>query len=141
MHSKYPNPDMEKQADKFAAAFLMPADDIRQYLNDVTLAKLGTLKPYWKVSMQALLSRAKDLGQITPRKTRTLWMQLSKLGYRTREPVELDLPPELPSLFPKIIEVLRTENSISDLAKLCVLNEHEVKHMYLGGPQHLKVVG
>ncbi len=39
----------------------MQAKDIRNFLNRPTLAKLATLKPFWKVSIQALLMRASQL--------------------------------------------------------------------------------
>lgn len=134
MHQDSPNPYQEVQADQFAAEFLMPEKDIRPYLTDIDLPKSATLKPYWKVSMAALLKRAKDVGAITDRHAKTLWIEMGKAGYRMREPLELDLPPEKPRLMEEIIGVYcdQMDYSVTDLAKLLNLHEHEVCHMYFG---------
>ena len=136
MHQDNPNPYMEVQANDFAAEFLMPEDDIRPYLGDLSLAKLATLKTYWKASMAALLKRAKDINAITPRHAKTLWIEMGKAGYRAREPVELDIPVERPRLLEEIIGIYSNEMdySVSDLAKLFNLHEHEVCHIYFGAP-------
>ena len=134
MHQDSPNPYMEQQANEFAAEFLMPEESIRPYLVDLSLLKLATLKPYWKVSMAALLKRAKDLNMITARHAKTMWMQLSRAGYRVREPVELDIPVEKPNLLTEIMSIYAGEMdyAVSDLAKLFRLHEHEVCHIYFG---------
>jgi len=119
MHQDNPNPYMELQANDFAAEFLMPEGDIRPYLVDLSLEKLATLKTYWKVSMAALLKRARDINAITPRHAKTLWIEMGKAGYRAREPVELDTPIERPKLVEEIIGIYSNEMdySVSDLAK------------------------
>ncbi len=134
MHQDAPNPSMEQQADQFAAEFLMPEQDIRPYFANLNIEKLTTLKPYWKVSMAALVKRAKDLGEITPRYAKTLWIELGKAGYRLREPVELDIPVEKPTLLQEIIGIYSNEMdyTLSDLARLFRLHEHEVCHIYFG---------
>lgn len=136
MHQDDPNPYQEHQADEFAAEFLMPEDDIRPYLTDITLPKLATLKPYWKVSMAALLKRAKDLNTITERHAKTLWIEMGQAGYRAREPLELDLPREEPKLLQEIIAVYcnQMNYSVEELAKLFDLYPHEVCHLYFGAP-------
>src|SRR5581483_8843822 len=48
----------EEEANRFAAAFLMPPDQIEPDLRDLTLAKAFTLKPYWKVSAAAIARHA-----------------------------------------------------------------------------------
>lgn len=136
MHQDNPNPYMELQANDFAAEFLMPERDIRPYLVDISLEKLATLKTYWKVSMAALLKRAKDINAITPRHAKTLWIEMGKAGYRAREPVELDIPIERPKLLEEITGIYSNEMdySVSDLAKLFNLHEYEVCHIYFGAP-------
>ena len=131
MH-QVPHPDMEQQANEFAAAFLMPEKDIRSQLNNINIPKLVTLKPYWKVSMGALLSRASDLGKVTPRMQRHLWSQMSVAGYRTREPAEVDIPPEEPQLLKEVIRIHQSEldYSLSDLSKLMLLKNEEAQAVY-----------
>lgn len=136
MHSTV-GPDAEREADRFAAEFLLPAREIRPALHDVSLPVLASLKRYWRVSMQALLMRARQLETITERQARTLWMQMSKLGYRLKEPIEL--PPEQPTLFRELLELHRTElnYSFSDLAEL--LAENHIRALCEGRIEHENV--
>ena len=58
-----PERDVAKEANEFAAAFLMPENDIiTDFEEGVTLNLLAKLKTKWKVSMISLLYRADDLG-------------------------------------------------------------------------------
>jgi Zn-dependent peptidase ImmA (M78 family)/DNA-binding XRE family transcriptional regulator len=126
------DPDMEHQADEFASEFLMPARDIKPYLIDISLAKLADLKRYWKVSMAALLKRATDLEMITPRKARSLWVELGKAGYRRREPPELDLPRESPTLLQETMQAYTDDMgySVAELARMLNLTENETIEIY-----------
>lgn len=128
------NLDIEDQANVFAANFLMPAEDIRNSFNEVSLARMAALKPYWKVSMAALLVRAKDLGKMTVNQSEYCWKQMSKAGYRMREPRHLDIPRERPRLLSDLIELYRKRlgYSISDLCQLLHATEYEVRSVYLG---------
>ncbi|QPK78312.1 ImmA/IrrE family metallo-endopeptidase [Corynebacterium lizhenjunii] len=94
--------DKEAEADDFAAAFLMPAGPMRDLLTaDLTLNGYAAVKSKWGTSIQALVRRARDLGVIDDDRYRSLFIQLSGRGWRTREPVEVQLesmihqPPEL----------------------------------------------
>ena len=65
MH-RVPSPTMEDEANAFASALLMPTQEVRPYLSGrLTIQKLASLKPVWRVSMQALLYRARAIGTIT----------------------------------------------------------------------------
>ena len=136
MHQDSPNPYQEEQADLFAAEFLMPENDIRPFLQNIDLARLANLKPYWKVSMAALLKRAKDLGAVTERHAKTLWIEMGKAGYRAREPIEIELAMEQPKLLEEIIGVYcnQMDYSVEELAALFALHPHEVCHIYFGAP-------
>ena len=142
LHSGDLRPDMEKEADRFAAEFLMPEREIRPYLLNVSLQKLAELKPYWKVSMAALLKRAQDLGTITARHARSLWMRMSGAGYKTREPLEVDIPPEVPTFYDEIVDIYRRDFSYtpSELGHLFKLHEHEVRRLYYASSATLRLV-
>jgi hypothetical protein len=62
--------------------------------------------------------RARSLGKLSPDQTSRIFMQLSKLGYRTVEP--WPLPPEIPTLVQRVVDVQRTENhnGMDDLAEI-----------------------
>jgi Zn-dependent peptidase ImmA (M78 family)/DNA-binding XRE family transcriptional regulator len=125
--------DSERQADEFAAEFLMPKADIRVDLADLSIQKLALLKQVWRVSMAALLKRAVDLEQITPRHARTLWMTMSKLGYRTHEPHEIDVPQEQPQALDKIVDkhLFDMKYSMAELSKMLCLSEAETRSIYI----------
>lgn len=131
MH-RIPNPEMEEQADAFAGEFLMPKHEVSPFLTFVTLPKLASLKPYWKVSMAALLHRAADLKKIDKRIEQFLWIQMSKAGFRTNEPQELDIPREKPTLLQEIINKHQDELKYSptELSELLGMHEHELRHLY-----------
>ncbi len=135
--------ESEDEADLFAASFLMPAADIRDALVDVTIPKLAVLKPYWKVSMGALLKRAGDLDTIGSQQRRYLWMRFSKAGYRLREPEEIDIPVEQPKLIHQILD-MHTDKlgyTYSDLGNLLHCYEDEVAMLYRGHrPSPLRLV-
>ena len=134
MHT-IPNPNIEEQANQFAAEFLLPEREIKASLRNLNIAQLAKLKRYWKVSMAAILVRAQTLDMITANHARYLWMQMAKAGYKTREPIELDIEGEQPSLLEEIIETHRKDlgYSIADLSESLLLSEDEVWTLYLRG--------
>lgn len=84
--------DIEKNADAFAAEFLMPRMGIeQQIIPPVTLTLIAELKARWGVSMQAIIRRAFDLNIITGRQYHYLMQQMGMRGWRIKEPVEIPL--------------------------------------------------
>ncbi len=127
-----PHPTMEDEANRFASEFLMPAADIRASLHEITIPRLAALKGYWKVSMAALLRRAYDLGTINERRYRFLNIQLSKAGYKTREPVETEPPREQTTLMEELIG-FHTRNlsfTVEELAAYLHVNVNFLLSMY-----------
>jgi Zn-dependent peptidase ImmA (M78 family) len=89
--------EVEQQAHMFAAAFLMPEEDIKPELP--TRADWPTLfesKRRWQVSLAALLMRARTVGQMSEANYLTAVKALSARGWRRLEPVPLGAP-EMPS--------------------------------------------
>jgi len=81
-------------AQRFAAAFLVPADTARRELGErrrhLDLRELAILKLKYGLSMQAWIYRATDLGIIEPAHSRSLIADLSARGWRKAEPVAFD---------------------------------------------------
>lgn len=95
----------EEDATEFAAEFLMPGAVLRSEIKvPVTLSSLAALKPRWRVSIQALIVRARDLGIVTDRQYRYLFEQLSSMGWRKVEPVSI--LPEKPRALRQMAEML-----------------------------------
>jgi Zn-dependent peptidase ImmA (M78 family) len=115
MH-KFPRASMEEEANDFASCLLMPASEMRQAFRGrkVELSLLGALKPEWRVSMQALLMRAKRLGYLTDGQNQYLWKQISARGLRLREPPQFDIAKELPTVPPRIIDAYKSSLGYTD---------------------------
>jgi Zn-dependent peptidase ImmA (M78 family)/DNA-binding XRE family transcriptional regulator len=95
---------VEDEAWAFAAEFLMPAAEIRPELCELTFTKLAQLKLKWQVSMQALLTRAKNLGSINERNARFMWMRMGQYGYRKSEPLEDQIVKEKPRKLEELMD-------------------------------------
>jgi Zn-dependent peptidase ImmA (M78 family)/transcriptional regulator with XRE-family HTH domain len=131
MH-RVPEPDMEPQANAFASEFLMPEADIKNHLYGMNMSKLAALKPHWRTSMASILKASSDLKCITEGTARYLWIQLSSKGYRKREPVELDLQPEPPTLLREIFDFYRKDMgySVEDLANMLAIRPKDLLAWY-----------
>jgi len=116
--------DIAHEANLFAAELLMPEAAIRPYFEQgITIPILAQLKTKWKVSMIALLYRADDLGYLTPNQKRYLLQQFNSLKIRRCEPVELDIPPESPTLLQQLIAQCKTQlqlGTVQIAALLCL---------------------
>jgi Zn-dependent peptidase ImmA (M78 family) len=98
---------LEDDAKKFASAFLMPADAMRQMIVlPVTLDTFVPFKLKWGVSIQALIVRSHELGLITPRKYKSLMQRLSARGWRINEPLSSKVPLERPRVVRQMAEVV-----------------------------------
>ncbi|HLG69791.1 MAG TPA: XRE family transcriptional regulator [Chloroflexota bacterium] len=136
LHTMSPSDAMEREADLFAEEFLMPRQSIKSQLLNVNFSKLANLKIHWKVSIQALVTRAYNLGLMSPRQRTYLFMQWSRAGYRLREPEHLDPPVEHPkALYDLVLKHLSVLGfTIAQLADWLSLLEAEFRRYYL--PDH-----
>lgn len=93
-------PEAERQANEFAAAFLMPARDIRSKLPDrADWRTLMSLKEEWGTSMASLLRRAYTLDRMAESTYVGANKVMSARGWRRHEPV--DGQPERPRMLPR----------------------------------------
>lgn len=128
-----PNPNMEKEANRFASEFLMPAKEIRSHLKPpIKLHTVARLKPYWKVSMASLIEQAHNLGSINDNQYVYLRIQLNKFGYAHREPAELDIARERPSLLSEIIQahIRQLGFGHADIANMVNMMPSEFRSFY-----------
>ncbi len=85
--------EVETQAHRFAAGFLLPADLIRDQLpTTADWPVLFELKRHWQVSLAALLMRARTLGRMTEGTYLSAMKTASARGWRRIEPVPLGQP-------------------------------------------------
>jgi Zn-dependent peptidase ImmA (M78 family) len=81
------------------------------------------MKLHWRVSMQALIRRARDLERITENQYRYLCTQISKEGYRTNEPEPI--PPEQPSVVPDLITTYQQHYGYTIAQLSAMVHSHE----------------
>jgi Zn-dependent peptidase ImmA (M78 family)/DNA-binding XRE family transcriptional regulator len=123
--------EIERQANVFASSFLMPAES---FSNDVTSPSLDTflaLKPKWKVSAAAMISRSKQLGIISEDFATRLWKNYSARGWRKGEPGDDQIVAEQPRLLGRAMNLLIEDggfqaNQITD--EIC-LSETDVERL------------
>lgn len=135
--------EMEREADEFAGAFLLPYDELRKQLRRFDLPHLANMKAHWKVSMASIATNAQRHNLITGYQFKRFWMDMSKLGYRKREPNEP--PREHPKMLRQMIEFHRTslDYTDADIANLLCVTSAEFQSLYHFEPRtkpHLRLV-
>lgn len=108
----------EAQANSFASAVLMPRSEFRSECpTRLGIPELVEMKRRWRCSMQAIVRRAHDVGRITSHQYKSLNIEMSKNGWKKREPYPI--AGETPRLLARAIGVcLRdlklTEEELAD---------------------------
>lgn len=121
MHANDPEPAqpaMERQAQRFAGALLLPADALRDEWPGPPLdwGHLLRLKSRWGISMGAILFRARELELLSATAYTNAMKYLSRKGWRVREPGTKHAPEE-PALLAEALSLLeRSGTSLEDLA-------------------------
>lgn len=106
-HGQSHGPEMEREADAFASAFLMPKESVAANQPPAyTVKYLMKLKHYWGVSLAALAYRFNSLGLISEWNYRSLCIEIAKSGYRTKEPEPMER--ETSQLLTKVLEILHS---------------------------------
>ena len=127
--------EMEDEANTFASSFLMPKHELEQEFNShrkINLELLAKLKLKWRVSMQSLIIRARQLGFLTHNNERYLWQQINKNNWRVREPASLDFPVDHPTVIKSII-LTHLENmgySLNELISMSYTSENDFFDFY-----------
>lgn len=97
---------IERQAHRFAAAFLLPLGPFGDDFFAASLDALRSIKPKWKVSIAMMITRAKQGGFISEETERRLWINYSRRRYRRNEPYDESMAAEEPKLLRRSIELL-----------------------------------
>lgn len=101
----------------------MPRDDMHRLFGRgrMGFGDLIILRTQWRVSMQALIMRASELGLVTPQAKQRFFIQMNRRSWRMPEPGEIE--PERPTMVAEALDLHRsqheyTEAEIADLAGL-----------------------
>ena len=97
---------LEKQAHRFAGAFLLPAIAYSEDLWSASLDAFRSLKPRWNASIAFQITRARQLGLVDERQQRRLWINLSRRGWRKTEPLDDSTVSEKPTLLAQGMRML-----------------------------------
>lgn len=118
----------ERQANRFAGAFLAPKDSfIEECPRRWSFQAFKQMKVRWRMSIQALLYRAKNLGCISQSTHQRAMIQLSKAGMRKNEGKEWDM--EKPVLVTQALELLSDRVTLDELADEMSLYPNELRDM------------
>jgi len=103
--------DMEKQANNFASAFLLPKESFTADFKKlpVNLENLLKLKQKWNVSMAAIIERSKQLNLISQDTRNKLYRQINYRGWRNPEPFDTETPTTEPLAINQAMELLIDE--------------------------------
>lgn len=141
LHTAEWTPNVETEANEFAAEFLMPEAVIRPELRNLSIGRLHDLKRKWGVSMQALIERAHALGILDSAKRTQFYKTFSMRGWRKREPLSEALAPEDPSMPRRIGKKLRERGlSAREINLLAGFGEDSKKNPFVSEDSHLHVV-
>lgn len=127
-----PNPEQEVQANIFASEFLMPTAEIKPQFYHPSLTRFMELKLYWGTSMQALIYKAWQIGRLSDRMFKYYNIEMSRRGFRTKEPVEWNGSPENAATLRQLLSAYIEElgYSVEDLGDLFGLVSEEVAMLF-----------
>ena len=87
---------IEEQANRFASAFLMPNTIFHESIYRRNLTELLSLKRQWGVSISACARRMKDLYLISLNQYQNMNIEISRRGWKKKEPLDNEVYPENP---------------------------------------------
>lgn len=124
--------NVERDADQFASAFLIPRGDLISHIQRVSsLSQLIVEKQRWGVSVAALARTAFDAELMSEWHYRDLCRAMSTLGYRSKEPDPK--PREESVLWKKVFETLwRDRLTKEHVAKELCLPPDEIESLLSG---------
>ncbi|WP_300014907.1 XRE family transcriptional regulator [Pseudonocardia sp.] len=143
LHAALPPPEtaeearrIERQAHRFASAFLAPAepliDDWMSKGGRVTLSVLAELKATWGIAIKALVVRFHQLGVISADQATSLYKQISKRGWNRGEGEPVETTNEEPIWLARAITKRAgrgraAHSALADAARFSLLSERHVR--------------
>lgn len=122
---------LEKQANRFAGAFLIPQDSIAKDFSYPTLESYKNLKVKYGVSIAFLIFRTHQLDLINDGTYKNLQINLSRKKWKTLEPLEDKIPEEKPTLLKSALLLVLDENvlNIGEIENLIGLNKSDLERI------------
>ncbi|MBV8824893.1 MAG: ImmA/IrrE family metallo-endopeptidase [Bradyrhizobiaceae bacterium] len=120
---------LERQANYFAAAFLLPRATFAREVISTSVHYFLKLKERWRVSVAAMIYRSRDLAILSKSQVEYLWRQLSARGMRKEEPLDRTFAVEKPTLLFAALKML-VQNGVrtrADILDSLNLNPEDVE--------------
>ena len=97
---------IEAEANRFAGALLLPRQSFPNEVYTPRLDAFVELKRRWKVAIQAMVYRCKDLAIFDETQVVNLYKQISFRKWRTKEPLDDQIAFEQPKLLGKAVSLI-----------------------------------
>jgi Zn-dependent peptidase ImmA (M78 family)/DNA-binding XRE family transcriptional regulator len=108
---------LERQANRFAGAFLLPREVFSREVFATSLEYFKYLKERWGVAISAMAYRAKDLGIINDHQYAYVFRQLNAQGMRKVEPLDDAFQLPAPTVMESAIRML-VDNGVQTKAQI-----------------------
>ena len=110
----------------------MPTSEVTKDFYNMSIDKFMSLKMHWRVSMQSLIMKAHQVGRMSDSAYRYYMINMSKRGWRTREPVELTNVKESPRLLLQLVNghMNQLAYSLDDMSQLIGIPPSAVEDLY-----------
>jgi Zn-dependent peptidase ImmA (M78 family)/DNA-binding XRE family transcriptional regulator len=122
---------IEKQANRFASAFLMPMEAFSKEVFGTSIEFFKALKRRWGVAIAAMAYRCKDLNIITDNQLSYIFRQMNVLKIRKVEPLDDAFDVARPKVLSQAIRML-VEHGVckrSEIESRLGLNLHDVERL------------
>lgn len=132
--------DKEREANEFAAEFLMPEAICKIDFFNIKYQDLGLRKMYWKVSKAAIIYRACELHCISEKTKKYLFVTLGRNGERKRESGQVYI--DMPQILAKMtkLHLNELEYTLDELSNMLGLSSLEIKSCLLDEHKTIKLI-
>ena len=122
---------IEKQADRFAGAFLLPQESFSREVLGTSLNHFLFMKEKWGVAISAMAYRCKELGIINSNQFSYVMRQLNLKKIRKQEPLDENFQVAEPSILGASIKMLLDNRvqSNSQIEEALALNLEDVERL------------
>lgn len=122
---------IEKEAYRFASAFLMPEGEFTEDIITSRLDHFINIKRRWKVSIAAMVYRCSDLGIFDESQILNIRKQMSSRKYLKVEPLDNEIPKEKPIVLKTAVNLCLENNRITpqDLHEYLKWNYSDIENI------------
>lgn len=122
---------IEREANQFASCFLLPRLSFLMDIHSTSLLSFLPLKQKWKVSVQAMVYRCRELEIFTENQMIYIQKQISARRWRKNEPYDNEWPCETASILPTAVKMLieRGDYTKDEFLSLFQFSSYDVEEL------------